>query len=93
MSDEIIWRDVSDEIETKNGKANPFGWSQYEVHHRGKRIGWLESGYPMDFLSDYKFEVKEIAPNTDKLFVSEGHLKEDWDAIDFMKGYRPVGDA
>lgn len=52
--------DVSDDVELKNGKSNPFGWSQYEVHHDGKRIGWIESGFAMDFIEPYTFtETKE----------------------------------
>lgn len=37
-------QDVSAAIELRNGKANPFGWSQYELWHGNKRIGFLESG-------------------------------------------------
>ncbi len=36
--------DISDEIELKNGKGNPSGWSQQEIWHDNKIIGWLESG-------------------------------------------------
>lgn len=48
-------KDISDDVSLENGKANPFGWSQYEVHHEGKRIGWIESGHPMDFEEGYTF--------------------------------------
>jgi hypothetical protein len=50
-------RDVSDEIELKNGRASLF-WSQYEVHHGGKRVGWLESGCPSDFVDGYTAEER-----------------------------------
>lgn len=41
--------DISNDIELKNGKSNPFGWSQEEVHYEGKRIGFLECGaFDMD---------------------------------------------
>jgi hypothetical protein len=49
--------DVSNECEFKEGKANPFGWSQYEVHHGGRRIGWIESGNPMHFVEPYSYEL------------------------------------
>ena len=49
-------RDISEEIELKNGKGNGVGWSQYEVWHEGRRIGWIESGCPMDFVEGYRFE-------------------------------------
>lgn len=57
-----LGRDVSQEIELKNGKANPFGWSQYEVHHEGKMIGWLESGDPSDFRDGYTFSIVDEKP-------------------------------
>ena len=58
----VWWEDVeiSDEIELVNGKANPFGWSQYEIHYGGERIGWLESGCPSDFVEGFRFETEEI---------------------------------
>jgi len=37
-------KDVSDDLELKNKKANPFGWSQSEIWHGEKQIGWIESG-------------------------------------------------
>ena len=33
-------------MEMKNGKANPFGWSQHELYYKDKKIGYLESGEP-----------------------------------------------
>ena len=61
-----LGRDVSQEIELKNGKAS-FMWSQYEVHHEGKMIGWLEAGCPSDFRDGYTFEVVDSKPaNWDK---------------------------
>ncbi len=32
-------RDCSDEVEFKNGKATPFGWSTAELWHNGEQIG------------------------------------------------------
>lgn len=55
-------KDISDDCSLQNGKSNPFGWSQYEVHYQGKRIGWIESGYPMDFEEGFTFETKEENP-------------------------------
>lgn len=52
--------DVSEDLEQKNFKALPTGWSQVEIWHDGKRIGWLESGYPMDFIEGYKAEVQPL---------------------------------
>lgn len=51
--------DISNECSVENSKSNPFGWSQQEIHYEGKRIGWIESGYPMDFEEGFSFETKE----------------------------------
>lgn len=55
-------RDVSDEVDLINGKSNPFGWSQHEVHHNGRKIGLLESGsfHPNKELN-YTAEVRELS--------------------------------
>lgn len=50
-------KDISDEITLEKGRALPTGWSQAEIHHEGKRIGWLESGTPMDFVEGYSFKI------------------------------------
>lgn len=47
--------DVSNAVTLVNGKGNGCGWTQHEIHHNGKRIGWLESGYPMDFIEGYTY--------------------------------------
>jgi len=51
--------EISDEVSLENGKANPFGWSQYEIHYEGQKIGWLESGRPMDFEEGFTFVLEE----------------------------------
>ncbi len=51
--------EISDDVTLENGKANPFGWSQYEIHYDGKRIGWIENGEPMDFERGFTFSVEE----------------------------------
>jgi hypothetical protein len=38
--------DISDEIKLGEGKANPFGWSQYKILYNGEEIGWFENGEP-----------------------------------------------
>ena len=52
-------KDISDDITLENGKSNPFGWSQQEVHYEGKRIGWIENGSPMDFEEGFTFKLSE----------------------------------
>ncbi len=54
--------DISDEVEFKNGRGNPFGWSQEEIWYKGTRIGWLESGsLDMDepFYSSEEVKISE----------------------------------
>ena len=48
-------KEISNDVTLENGKSNPFGWSQHEVHYQGKRIGWIESGCPTDFEEGYTF--------------------------------------
>lgn len=52
-------QDISDDCSLENRKASPFGWSQSEIHYQGQRIGWLESGYPMDFIDGYSFKITQ----------------------------------
>lgn len=54
-------QDISDSLELKNGKGNPFGWSQHELHYQGHRIGWLESGYPESFEGGYTWKIEDIS--------------------------------
>lgn len=37
-------KDISDDVELRNKKSNPFGWSQSEIWWQDKQIGWIESG-------------------------------------------------
>jgi hypothetical protein len=62
-------RDVSDEIELKNGKANPFGWSTYDIFHCGGKIGNLYCGEPRDFIKGYSYELKKEDEKTTRLIV------------------------
>ena len=61
--------DISNEVKLKNGKANPFGWSQSEIHYKDKRIGWVENGYPSDFEDGYEFEAKKINDKTTQYLI------------------------
>jgi len=49
-------RNVSNEVELRNGKANPFGWSYYELWHAGQKIGEIYCGEPKITDSDYRHE-------------------------------------
>ena len=68
-------RDVSNEIKLENGKGNPFGWSQHEIHHDGQLIGWLESGEPMNFIDGYSFEVVRETENLTRLKVYKSEIE------------------
>ncbi len=52
-------KDISDEIELTNGKANPFGWSQHKIMYGNEFVGWLESGKPMDFTEGFSFTITD----------------------------------
>lgn len=38
--------DISDEVEFKNGKGNPFGWSVSDIYHLGAKVGGMYCGEP-----------------------------------------------
>jgi len=60
--------DISDNIELKNSKSNSFGWSQHEIWHDKKHIGWIESG-GVDLTDDsYAYEKKEEADGKTHLY-------------------------
>jgi len=52
---------ISDEVELTEGKANPFGWSQYRMMYGVEFVGWLESGYPMNLQPGVTFTEEEIS--------------------------------
>lgn len=60
-------QDVSAVVELRNGKANPFGWSQFEVWHGNKRIGFLESG-ALDITDDpfKEYVIEEKKPEANR---------------------------
>lgn len=51
-------RDITEEIVLRNGKANPFGWSQSEIWHNDQRIGWIESGAVDVVAEGYSHEIR-----------------------------------
>lgn len=48
---------LTEGLTLENGKVLPGGWSQYEMHHEGKRIGFMESGYP--YVTANGYSIKE----------------------------------
>lgn len=53
--------DISDECKLKNGKGNPFGWSQYEIFYNKTSLGFLECGDV--YIYENGFTVKELQKN------------------------------
>lgn len=57
--------DISEEIELKTGKGNPFGWSQHQIYwtrivngaELSERIGSVDSGH---FIFSKGFTHKEV---------------------------------
>jgi len=63
--------EISDDIELRDGRALPGGWSQHRIVHVYEIngipledfVGWLESGCPSDFKEGYRYEVEDIDDN------------------------------
>lgn len=51
-------RDCTDEVEQRNGKANPFGWSTAEFWHNDERIGGHYCGEITITHPEYRFTVE-----------------------------------
>lgn len=68
-------RDISDEIEFKNGRGNPFGWSVREIHHEGRRIGEFYCGYPQNFIPGYSFVVTDEGQNTERTIICKHEIE------------------
>jgi len=62
-------KDVSDEIELKNGRANPWGWSSHDIYHKGGKIGTLYCGFPEIKHPHYQGEVVRVNEKTKRLVV------------------------
>ena len=87
--DGLVWRDISDQIELKDGKANPFGWSQYRMEWNGETLGWLESGSPS--ITAENIQMAEFVDPSDKLkhvFFFKGMSQDDWEAVEFVKAQK-----
>jgi len=83
-----IEKDVSNEIELKNEKGNPFGWSQQEMWHDGKRIGWIESGAVDINAPGYRFTLTPEGEKKTRLAVYRAMDEDDWKATEFAKVFK-----
>lgn len=62
--------DVSGEVYRGEGRANPFGWSVVQLHHRQifgeteeyTHIGQLYCGFPDDIAPGYSVDLVEVQP-------------------------------
>lgn len=71
MTDRLLFtkngKDIEEGIELRNGKANPFGWSTYEVwltEHGGETlveycIGTLYCGEPKDLIEGIGYRIQK----------------------------------
>lgn len=68
-----VWKgnvEISDDIETRNGKGNPFGWSCSELVYVAKdvtghpsapeHVGWLYCGEPDRIAEGFRYEIEEV---------------------------------
>ena len=62
-------RECSDEMEWKNGKANPFGWSTAELWHNGEQIGEHYCGKVTITHPDYRMTETKEPPNITRVRV------------------------
>lgn len=51
--------DISDEVELKNGRSNPFGWSVQDIYHLGARVGEVYCGEPKIDAPGYSFTLRK----------------------------------
>jgi len=51
--------DVTEECSFKNGRGNPFGWSQHELWHADRLIGTVDSGDVQLSAAGYTWETTE----------------------------------
>lgn len=84
--DGLMWKNVSDEIKLKDGKANPWGWSYYRMEWNGETVGDINSGYPEVTGKDWQMaNVIDPSDNLKHYFFFKGMTQEDWDAVEFLK--------
>lgn len=76
-------KDVSNEIELKNGKANGRGWSTDEIWHENKRIGEHYCGIITIDHPRYSFEMKIEDERTKRLIIYKYNpITEEEEALD-----------
>jgi hypothetical protein len=62
--------DITEGIELRNGKSNPFGWSQHEIWIREQggevwieyKIGMLDSGAVSNMIEGFGYRVRPATP-------------------------------
>lgn len=84
----IVEKDISNDVEFKNGKGNPFGWTQEEIWHDGKRIGWYESGDVDIQEPGYRFTLTPESEKKTRLTIYRALDEEDWKATEWVKGFK-----
>lgn len=76
-------KDVSNDIEFKNGKANGLGWSTDEIWHGNTRIGEHYCGKIYIENPRYSFEMKIKDEKTKRLIVyKHDPINEEEEALD-----------
>jgi hypothetical protein len=79
--------DVSNEIEFKNGKGNPFGWSTSEIYISDTPIGTNYCGDINITDSRYSYEIINVSPKLKRLKV---YLKDDWQDSKYIENKRGI---
>lgn len=88
FKDALIWRNVSDDIELKDGKANPFGWSYYRMEWKKETVGYIHAGYPE--LEGKNWQMTKVVDPEDNLthyFFFKGLTADEWDAVEHVEKF------
>lgn len=83
--DGLIWKNVSDDIKLVNGRANPWGWSYYEMEWEGENFGQIISGSPEITGKNWQMiKVTDPSDGLEHVFFFKGLTTLEWDAIEFL---------
>lgn len=80
--------DVSDEVEFKNGKGNPFGWSVENIYHLGSRIGQIYCGEPKIDAANYSLTLTKESETVTRCRIFYDNKNGDIEVLRDAVGFR-----
>lgn len=78
-----IEKDISDDIDLKNRKANPFGWSTSEIWHGDAHVGDIYCGDFINMVNGYRVELVKETPERTRAIIFCKQDSEWWEAFEF----------